>query len=302
MDFMQSLVMIFAIILLGILCERRKILTASHIDGLQAFLLKIALPCYLFTSTLHHDLKTLIHLPYIYSYLLSFGAIAVCVVLTLPKMDSSQRSISILATGYSNTTMYSLPVVTLLLGDPSASIMATLIQIICIQSIFLTLLSFEKHKEKSMANKLLAGLSTPLIIMPVLGLFCNALGISLHPVVAKTIESLGQGVSGITLLAFGLTLGSVKLNREFFDRSLILMAAGKNIIHPLIAFCVGKYIFNLSPYWLSSLVIATCAPTALIIYIIAKQFDTDAEPIKKVVALTSVISLVSLGLIGFMIK
>jgi predicted permease len=302
MDFMQSLMMIFAIILLGIVCERKKILTASHIDGIQAFLLRIALPCYLFTSTLHHDLKTLIHLPYIYSYLLAFLGVFAYAMLVLPKMDTSNRCASILATGYCNTTMYSLPVVTLLLGDPSASIMAALIQIICIQSIFLTLLSFEKHKEKSMTQKLFAGLATPLIAMPTLGLLCNALGYSPYPVIPKTIEGLGQGVSSLTLFTFGLTLGSVSLNREFFDKPLMLMTVGKTIIHPFIAFCVGRYIFDLSPYWLSSLVISTCAPTAFVIYLIAKQFDTDHEMVKKVIALTSVLSLISLGLIGFVIR
>ncbi len=302
MNLIQPMMMIFSIVFLGIFFEKRKIFTLQHVEALQKFLLNVGLPCYLFTSILHHDLKSLIHWPYVYSYLLSFAGVAGYIMIVFPKSRGSKRSVQMLAAGYSNTSMYSLPVITLLLGDPSASIMAMLIQIIGVQSVFLTFLSFEKHKEKSIADKLLAGVSTPLIIMPILGLLCNALDVHLYPVLTSTIEHLGQGVSSLTLFVFGLTVGSIRLHKDTLDKPLVLMAMGKTMVHPIIGFCVGRYVFDLAPYWLWSLVIATCAPTAFIIYLISKQFGIDQERIKKVVALTSVLSLVSLVILGCMIK
>lgn len=58
---------------------------------------------------------------------------------------------------------------------------------------------------------------------------------------------------------------------------------------------------KLESYWFNSLVIAASAPTALVVYLISKQFSTEEELVKKVVALSSVVATVSLIFITIMI-
>ncbi len=75
MNLIQSLFIIFIIISIGIACQKKKLLNANQVEEFEIFLFKIAMPCYLFSSTLKHDLRVLIHSQYIFSYLLSFFAI-----------------------------------------------------------------------------------------------------------------------------------------------------------------------------------------------------------------------------------
>ena len=58
---------------------------------------------------------------------------------------------------------------------------------------------------------------------------------------------------------------------------------------------------KLENYWFNSLVIAASAPTAFVVYLISKQFSTEEELVKKVVALSSVVATISLVLITMVI-
>lgn len=302
MTLVQSLIVILAIILFGVFCQKRKLLNQNQIEGFEVFLFKIAIPCYLFAATLHHDLTELLDVKYMLSYLLAFIGMAVCVsIFFYKKKTQAEICIHIMSSSYVNAAIYVLPVITFLLRDPTAGVLGNLLQVIIIQPIMVIILSFTQHKDKSIFKKLTTIFTTPLIILPMIGLACNYLQFFPNIVIMNIFQSLGDGASSFALFAFGLTLGSVKLSRESIDKNVLFMVIGKNILHPLIAFCIGKYIFNLDAYWLYSLVIATSAPTAFVIYFIAKQFAVDPETVKKVIALSAITSLFSLMVIGLVL-
>lgn len=183
------------------------------------------------------------------------------------------------------------------MNDPTAGVIALLLQILMIQSTFIVIFNFIQHKEQSIGKKLLNVVTTPLIIMPALGLMCNFLEINLSPIITQPPTNLGHCASSLALFTFGLTVGDVKINKESMDKDLILMLFIKNILHPIIAFGIGKYLLNLEHYWLKSLVIITSAPPAFIVYLIAKQFDAEQALIKKLVAISSIFSLFTLIII-----
>lgn len=303
MTLIQSLLTIFLIIFLGLICQKRKMLNHGQIEGFEIFLFKVAMPAYLFSSTLKEDLTLLMDLQYTMSYLLTFALLAGLVMIIFYQTDkSSQLCLKILASGYVNAAIYTLPIITFLLQDPTAGVLGNLIQIIIIQSVFIIILNFIHHKEKSIVKKLWSIISMPLIFMPLLGLFCNYWQIELPVIMVNAAQNLGVGAPSLALFTFGLSLGTVSISKKDFDKSLIAILLLKNIIHPIIAFIVGYYIFNLPHYWLYSLLIAASAPTAFLVYIIAKQFAVEQELVKKVVALSSVFSLISLVIIAFTLR
>ena len=303
MNFIQSLLVIFAIIFVGIICEKRKLLNHIQIEGFEIYLFKIAMPCYLFSSILNHDLKNLIQLEYIFAYLLSFSLIALITLYYFYKQDNaSQLCMKILNAGYVNTAIYILPIVTFLLDNPIAGIIANLLQVLIVQPIFIAVLSFIHHKEKSMMMKILSVISTPLVAMPIIGIICNYLQFTPPETIASAIQSLGSGASSIALFAFGLSLGSIKIIQKDFSKDLLFIVLAKNLVHPLFAFYIGKYVFSLEGYLLNALVICGSAPPAFSVYIIAKQFLIGGELTKKVIAISSVVSLISLVIIISLLK
>lgn len=299
----QSLFVILALITVGIICQKRKMLNHQQIEGFEIFLFKIAMPCYLFSSTLRHNLNKLFQSGFIFSYLLAFLIIAALVTaFSYKKSTTSELNIKILSSGYVNTAIYSLPVITFLLGDQTAGILGNLVQIIIIQTVVMTILSFVNHTEKSLSKKLMTITTTPLIMMPILGLLCNYTQFMPHPVIVESIQILGNGASGLALFIFGLTIGGIQISRENIDKNLLLAVGTKNILHPIVAFMIGKYVFYLESYWLYALVISASAPTAFVVYLIAKQFSNEQDLAKRVVALSSILSLISLVIIALLLK
>jgi malonate transporter len=303
MSLTEALLVIFTTIGLGVFCQRRNVFTATQIEGFEVFLFKIIIPCYLFSATVNYDIATLLDTKYISSYLISFSIIALIIIIFYHKQDSlSKTCVRILASSYVNSAIYALPIITFLLGDPKAAILSNLVQVIIIQSIFITILSFIHHREKSVMQRLLISFSSPIVIMPILGLLCNQFQLQPPSFLTIVIKNLSDGVSGLALIAFGLSLGGVSINRKSITKDVMAIVFMKNLLHPILAFTIGRYAFNLDKYWLQALVVVTSAPTGFIIYIIAKQFSFNQDMAKTVVAISSIVSLISLGLIVLAFK
>ncbi len=285
---------IFCVVFLGIVCRKKNIFSKSQIEGFELLLFKIIMPSYLFSVCYTHNLALIFNVQYITAYLVTFGILAIIVAFVLCKRAPiSVILIRVLASGYVNAAIYTLPITTILLKDSASAIIGNMTQVILIQPIFIACLNISKHKEKSLISKIVHTISTPLIIMPIIGIGLNYLHLSLPGYIIDAITQIGNGSPGIALFAFGLTLGATKITKESLNLDLMTVIFAKNVLHPLIALCVA-YAMKLEGYWIYSLVIASSAPTAFVVYIISKQFCIEEELVNNSVALSSVISVVFL--------
>jgi len=301
MTLFSPLITIFVIILLGIFCYKKELFNKTQIDGFELLLFKIIMPSYLFAAAYKNDLSALLNTEYIAAYLLTFGVLAIIVtVLFIKSLSTIAVCMRILAASYVSAAIYTLPVITILLKDPTAAIIGNIIQVIIIQPIFIILLNTLKHKEKSLLKKIASVVTTPLIIMPIIGILLNYLQVTLPTPIVDAISQIGSGASGLALFAFGLTLGATKITVQCLKFDLLSVVLIKSLVHPLVAIFIA-YLMKLESYWFNSLVIAASAPTAFVVYLISKQFSTEEELVKKVVALSSVVATISLVLITMII-
>ena len=302
MSLFASLITIFIAILLGVFCYKKELFSKVQIDGFEQLLFKVIIPSYLFTAAYKNDLSALLNTEYIAAYLLTFGVMAIIVTaIFIKNLPTITVCVRVLAASYLNTAIYTLPVITILLKDPTAAIIGNIVQVIIIQPIFIILLNTLKHKEKSLIKKIVTVVKTPLIIMPIIGILLNYLQVTLPTPIVDAISQIGTGASGLALFVFGLTLGATKITTECLKFDLLSVVFIKNLIHPFVAICIA-YFMKLEGYWFHSLVIAASAPTAFVVYLISKKFSTEEELVKKVVALSSVVSTISLVFITIVIS
>ena len=301
MSLFAPLITIFIVIFLGIVCKKKELLNKTQIDGLEILLFKIIMPSYLFSVTYKNDLSSLLNGQYIASYLITFGILASIVMLFLIKRISTIAVyMRVLASGYVNAAIYTLPVITLLLKDPTAAVIGNVIQVILIQPLFIVCLNTLKNKDQSFSKQIFNILTTPLIMMPVMGILLNYLQIALPSPIVGAVSQVGGGASSLGLFVFGLTLGATAITSKCLRFDLLSIVFSKNILHPLVAIGVG-YFMGLEGYWLNSLVIAASAPTAFVVYLISKQVSTEEALVKKTIALSSVVAMISLILITMVI-
>ncbi|MFO1257530.1 MAG: AEC family transporter [Gammaproteobacteria bacterium] len=301
MTLFSPLITIFFVVVVGIFCYRKKIFHKTQIDGFELLLFKIIMPSYLFAAAYQNDLSALLNTDYIAAYLLTFGILALIVtVIFVKSLSMISVCMRILSASYVNAAIYVLPVISIFLKDPTAAIIGNMVQVIIIQPLFMILLNTVKNKEKSMLKKIISIVTTPLIIMPILGILLNYLQIRVPIPIVDAMTVIGSGASSLALFVFGLTLGATKITAQCLKFDLISVVLVKSVIHPLIAVLIAYYM-KLETYWFNSLLIAASAPTAVVVYIISKEFSSEEEFVKKVVALTSVVAMVSLILITIII-
>ena len=150
----SPLITIFFVILVGVFCYKKEIFNKTKIDGFELLLFKIIMPSYLFAAAYKNDLSALLNMEYIAAYLLTFGILALIVTaLFIKNLSPIAVCMRILAGSYVNAAIYTLPVITILLKDPTAAIIGNIVQVIIIQPIFIILLNTIKHKEKSLIKK-----------------------------------------------------------------------------------------------------------------------------------------------------
>lgn len=303
MGIIQSFIVIISIILIGVLFQRKKILNSSQIEGFGIFLLKLAMPCYLFSSLLHHDLNALLYTEYILSFCLTFLIIAGVIAAVYYKTKSPLAlCIKMLAAAYPNALIYTLPIITFLLDDPVAGIIGNILQIVVIQTIFITIMNFVTHRDRSILHKIFMVITTPLILAPAAAIICNILQIPLPKFILDITQHIGNGATSVALFTFGLSIGEVELNKKTFNKPLLTLVAIKNILHPVVAWVIGKFIFGLEGYWLYSLVIATSAPTAFVVALLANQYKIEVDLMKRTVAISSMVSIISLIIITIFLQ
>ena len=301
MTLFSSLISIFIIIFIGIICAKKQIISKPKIEAIEHLLIKIVIPAYLFIATYTDDLPSLFNIEYISAYLLSFMMVALLTALVFfRKVSMAALYIRMLASGYVNASIYALPVITLLLKDPTSAVMGNLLQVIVIQPIFIVLLTLVKHKDRSIFKKLMNIISSPLLIMPIAGILCNYFQINIATSIVNAVSLIGSGASAIALFTFGLTLGATHIPKAALKADLLGIVFIKNILHPIVALGIA-YFMNLESYWYYSLIIAASTPTAFVVYLIAKQFSVEVELLKKVIALSAVVSMVELVLITLML-
>lgn len=222
----QVIVPILVTIFLGVLARRKAWMPREQVQGLQQFVLKFGLPCVVFTSCLTADMGA----ESLSSMALGFGAVTISFLLSLCvlKKRFAFHSMPMLFAAQ-ETGMLGIPLVILLFGAENAYRMGILDlaqAVICYIAIaVLTSDTDENPTVSGIARKVL---SSPVMIMAMIGLFLNLSGIGgwmdragIGGIVTGTTSFLSQPVSALMIFSVGY---SFSLDKRY--RSDILKVAG----------------------------------------------------------------------------
>jgi len=215
----QIVVPIFAAILLGILARKKQWVTAENIQGFQTFVMKIGLPCAIFTSCL----TARIGAESISSMALALPTVFLGAVWAfrfgrkkfpyhnLPQLFSAQE-----------TGMLGIPLFMLLFGADQAYRMGILDLTQSVVAIpVIAILSSDAGENPSASMVVRKVLSSPLMIMSLLGLSLNLSGagkwmedMGILGMVTETTGFLSQPISALMLFSVGYNFSMAKGSRK----------------------------------------------------------------------------------------
>jgi malonate transporter len=287
----------------GIFIQRKQILDPQQITAFEIFQNRIGIPCGLAALTLGQDMGSFADIRWLSACLLVVVLVSGLAFFWFRKgHDPVSLTILVMASVYVNAGVYGIPVITLVTGSARYGLMGLLLQVLVIQTVFVSLLTVLAHKEHSWMRRIKGIVTTPLVMFPLVGLALNLLEVQLPPFAVEALHRTGTGASSLALLTVGMSLGGVRFHKADWNRDFLGAVVLKSLLAPCLAFGAGRFLFDLQEQGWQALVIFASAPSAFLVCLLSRQHGAHMEgTIRKLVTVTSLLGLVHLVWIAWVV-
>lgn len=304
----QALAPLFALIVLGYLLKKARVLHVAHAPVLNGLVVNATLPALVIHSLLHAAAipRSSVWLPVV---VIAAEIVVGCTVYAMGRgmrLSRSQLGAAVLVGMFGNTGFLGYPITLALM--PAMFTGAVLIDnfgmsvpLYCSAPVIGAAFGTTQSSSRDM---LLRIARSPILIAAVLGIvlrqvtlpmaiihapFLSAAGTA----VDKCLVYLGQGTTPLILLALGVTLQPRAVRQ--YALPLILTCGAKVILEPLIVWPLCQ-LAGLSPEQTALAVMIAAMPTSVMSSVLAGQYDLDGEFAVATVFVTTLLSAVAVPL------
>ena len=299
---LTKLALFVAVILIGMIGAKKKILTQDFNRGLTWLVINVFLVSSILSSVLSMDASSmsakefgtimlLLAVTYVLIYVISGVLIR---VLSVSKEKAPQLELLMSAV---NTLFVTLPVVETIYGAKGAFIVA----LGCIPfNVLLFTYGIARLRGGAEGGfRVRDILSTPL-----LATIAATLLFLLRVPVPAAVKSVLSSVSGATvplsMLLVGSSLGGVELKKALRDRSMLLLVAERFLLAPVITYFVMR-LLGADEMLRSIMVITAATPSAIIVTALSLQNGKDGEYCSEGILLTTLLSMLTIPITVFLL-
>ena len=300
---------IFALILAGWLARRTGLLGPGATAELNRFVVWLALPALLFDVMARSVGPEIWQPGFLATFGLSSGAL-----LGLTAWRARRRgrpladaAIDGLNASYPNTGYMGFPLALAALGPGSLgpTTVAVILTVCVVFAGAIVLIEAGLQGEGRGGGRrgpvvrtvALALLRNPLLVAPFCGALAPLLGLGVPAPVEAFLKLLGGAASPCALVALGLFLAERRgAERGAWSRHTIMWLAGlKLVAHPLLAYGLGRYVFDLPPLALHTAVLMAALPTGTGPFMLAEFYRREAALTADTVLVSTVLSVVTVA-------
>lgn len=284
-----ALVPVFFVLALGFFAGKRNSFDADQAAGLSKLAVSFALPASLFVGMTDIPKDLLLQqgrlvLALILSHAGLFQVAWACFRLT-KILGSTAAIIYALMLSTSATPVFGLAVLQPLLGRTSSGavgLVALAINLTVPPAIILLemdaaskqQIASNSTKQNPILTGLVAGLTSPLLWAPILGIAVVLAGYHLPMVVASSFELIGSTTSGVAVFAVGLVLAA---HRVSLSRAVLLGTLGRIIVQSAVLFALLHLLHVVSPFAREALVCCSFPLATVVVLFAARYKSSEAE-------------------------
>jgi malonate transporter and related proteins len=285
-----ALTPVFFVLALGYLAGKRNVFDADQSAGLSKLALTFALPASLFVSMT--DIRKDLLLEQgrlVLALILSHAGLFVVAWLLLRLVRSLGGTASIiyaLMLATSATPVFGLAVLGPLLGPTSGGAVGLVALAINLTVppavILLEMDAATKHqqgttnpsKSSAVVTGLNAGMKSPLLWAPILGIAVVLAGIHLPAVVASCFELIGSATSGVAVFAVGLVLAAHPVR---FSPTVLLGSLARVTVQSAVLFALLRLLHVISPFAREALVCCSFPLATVVVLFAARYKAVESE-------------------------
>ena len=298
----------FALVLVGWLAGRLRVLDAPGVVGVNRYVFYFALPAFLFLQMSETPPSRIFELGFVVAYAvgaLAMFALGAALARVLFRCPLAECSVFGLAGSYGNIGFLAIPLLTAVVGDALAVPLALMLTVDLVLLVPLGMLVIEAGRGRGhVAIRVLRAalrviLTNPLVIAIVLGLAVAAAGVQLPHPIRVFADLLGGTAGPCAMFALGATLAGRPLGRGLLTAAT--MSGVKLALHPLLMFWVMR-LFGIGEPWSSAAVLGSAMPIAAVLFVVAQQYNTAQGRASAAVLLSTALAVLSLPLVLTLVR
>ncbi len=299
----SKVLVVFIYIGVGFIANRLKVLPEESVKHFISLVMGITVPCLMISSITGQDINGGMYMNTILVLALSALIYIVTAAVTTFISDrifsrKCQQDRNVLASAMTgcNSGFMGLPIASAVFG-------ALVFYYLAIQTIvnntylFVVSLSQLHHRESEKSSKSLREKLRPLVnptsaatVVSVIMLFA---GLHLPEYVMDIVAPLGDVTIPLSMILVGVQLGGTDFKRLLTDKDLLVTAAIKLVMMPVIALLVLTP-FPVDPVVKLTSLLAVCFPSAVIGVAVAAQEKKNSQLMAEAVALSTLLSVITL--------
>jgi predicted permease len=307
---MENLVLSFNVVAplivymaIGALLRVSRAIGEDVMRGANNIIYYVALPVMCYRAVAASDLTTMFDTPFLLYITIGIVAIFALAAIFVPlcSKDNRRRGVLILGVFRSNDAIFGLPVAAALLGEGNLGLMSIAISFsIPLYGLFSVIAMEHYRGERVHFGKMLFRIVTnPIILGCLAGYFVNLLRIQLPPILQKPVDSIAGITSPLAFMLLGGTISFSAFRKNRLAISVVSLI--RLLVTPLVALTALLLIGFRGEYIVVALIIFG-APIAMTTYTMAVGMQADDELAGTLVAVTSVLSILTMFLFIFTLK
>jgi malate permease and related proteins len=294
---LNSLVMIFIMIIPGIILKKKNIINESQTKGISAVLVNVTWPCMVIDAMqIPYTVEIFNGSKYIFFLLVIIFLIIFIVAATVVKalkLKRAQAGILAFMLIFGNTGFIGLPVMNALYGK-EAVFYASMVEMandILMFTIGIMLIQISAGvKTKFNLKEFLS----PGIFGVLIGFALFLSSITLPEFLGKSVSVIGAATTPLSMIVIGSQLGGIRFRELAGDINIYAASFVKLLVVPLIALAIVRFVFGDVSLLAKVVIMSFAMPAAACTVIFSQQYNSDADFAAKGVLVSTLFCLATI--------
>ena len=290
----ERILIMFIVLLIGVLCYKRGLITKNGVKQLSVVELNIVNPALIFMSyQKDYDSKMTHNL--LWAFVLSIISFAIAIALSYILIPQKRRDhvVERFCMVYSNCGFIGIPLINGIYGSEGVLYLTAYVTMFNLLIWTHGLMSMKGQKDFSSVLKAFRSLA---VIAVILGLPCYLLQIRLPSVPAQALQYVADMNMPLAMLIAGATVAQSDILAILKKPRNYLICFYKLLLVPLVAFVVIR-LFGLPQTVIATLTVAAGCPVATTAIMFAVTLDKDAGKCSELFSMSTLLSALTLPLL-----
>jgi len=299
-NFLNSIISLFLIILIGVLCGKKNIISDEVNNGLINILLKITLPAMIITSFMNNNDISIKGntIKAFYLGIMAYFTLMIVSYLLVLVIKGDKKIIIHFSNLFPNTGYIGLPVLDALFGSEGVIYGSIFIMIF---NVFLWTYGVSlfdgSFKSKKSIQELLNLIKNPTITSVVLGVLILVFNIRIPEVLLLSMKSVGGITGPLSMIVVGVILSKSNFKSYLKEWTIYYALAVKLVLLPMIFYLISYYLLDYTSILVKSIIILVALPAGTMTSIFAERYDKEKEYASLIVLLSTLFSIITIPVI-----